>query len=230
MDSEGNKLLKRKLAAFTLPMAAFFVLLASVSALRKVDGAFWLDSSEYWIYPVQTIFCSTLLIWFWREYKLRAARQIAFALVVALLVFVLWIAPQELLGFAPRLDGFNPEIFSGQPATYWAMIVLRFLRLVVVVPLVEEIFWRGFLLRYFVNEKFYTVPVGTFSWLSFAVVTVGFGFAHSPPDRIAALITGALYNCVAYRTKSLASCVLAHAITNLLLGLWIMKTRQWGFW
>ena len=230
MDSAGNKLPRRKLAAFTLPMVVFLVLLALVSGLRRVGGGFWLYSSEYWIYPAQTIFCGALLIWFWREYELRAARQIVFTAAVALLVFALWISPQALLGFAPRLHGFNPEIFSGQPAVYWTTIVFRFLRLVVVVPLVEEIFWRGFLLRYFVSEKFYTVPVGTFSWLSFAVVTAGFGFAHSPADRVAALITGALYNCVAYRTKSLASCVLAHAITNLLLGLWIMKTRQWGFW
>jgi CAAX prenyl protease-like protein len=228
MDSAGKEL--RKLVAFTLPMAVFLLLLALISLLRKVGGAFWLASPEYWIYPAQTIFCGALLLWFWREYGLRAARQIAFALVVALLVFALWISPQTLLGFAPRLDGFNPEIFSGQPAAYWTTIALRFLRLVIVVPLVEEIFWRGFLLRYFINEKFYSVPIGAFSWLSFAVVTVGFGFAHARADWIAALITGALYNCVAYRTKSLASCVVAHAVTNLLLGLWIMKTRQWGFW
>jgi CAAX prenyl protease-like protein len=230
MDSEGNKLLKRKLAAYTLPMATFLVLLALVSALRKVGGGFWLSSSEYSIYPVQTIFCGGLLIWFWREYELRAARQIAFTAAVALLVFALWISPQVLLGFAPRPDGFNPEIFSGRPTAYWTTIIFRFLRLVIVVPLVEEIFWRGFLLRYFVNEKFYTVPLGTFSWLSFSVVTVGFGFAHTRADWTPALITSALYNCLAYRTKSLTSCVLAHAITNLLLGLWIMKTRQWGFW
>jgi CAAX prenyl protease-like protein len=228
MDSADKEL--RKLVAFTLPMALFLLLLALISLLRKVGGAFWLASPEYWIYPAQTIFCGALLLWFWREYELRAARQIAFALVVALVVFALWVSPQVLLGFAPRLDGFNPEISSAQPAAYWTAIAFRFLRLVIVVPLVEEIFWRGFLLRYFINEKFHAVPIGAFSWLSFAVVTVGFGFAHSRADWIAALITGALYNCVAYRTKSLTSCVVAHAVTNLLLGLWIMKTRQWGFW
>jgi CAAX prenyl protease-like protein len=145
-------------------------------------------------------------------------------------VFCLWISPQALFGFAPRLDGFNPEVFSGQPAAYWTTLAFRFLRLVVVVPLVEELFWRGFLLRYFINEKFHAVPIGAFSWLSFAAVTAGFGFSHSRPDWIVALITGALYNYVAYRTKSLASCVLVHAVTNLLLGVWIMTTRQWGFW
>jgi uncharacterized protein len=211
-------------------MAVFFLLLALVSLLRKVGGAFWLASPEYWIYPAQTASCSALLLWFWREYPLRAPRRIVFTAAVALVVFAIWISPQTLLGFASRLDGFNPEIFSGRPVAYWTTITLRLIRLIVVVPLVEEIFWRGFLLRYFINERFYTVPVGTFSWASFAVVTIGFGFAHSPADRVAALITGVLYNCVAYRTKSLASCALAHAMTNLFLGLWIMKTRQWGFW
>jgi CAAX prenyl protease-like protein len=109
-------------------------------------------------------------------------------------------------------------------------VLMRFLRLVVVVPLVEEIFWRGFLLRYLINQKFTAIAVGTFSWLSFVVVTGLFGFAHSRADWIPALICGALYNLVAYRTRSLASCVIAHALTNLLLGLWIMQTRQWGFW
>jgi CAAX prenyl protease-like protein len=230
MDSADNKLARRKLAAFALPMAVFLLLLALSSLLRKVGGTFWLAPPEYWLYPAQTIFCGALLLWFWREYELRAPRQIVFTAAVALLVFALWISPQAFLGFAPRLDGFNPEVFSGQPAAYCTTIAFRFLRLVVVVPLVEEIFWRGLLLRYFVNEKFYNVPMGTFSWSAFAVVTVGFGFAHSRADWVSAVITGALYNCVAYRTKNLTSCVLAHAITNLFLGLWIMKTRQWGFW
>lgn len=229
MDSENNKL-RRKLVPFTLPMAVFILLLALIGFVRRGGGAVWLGSPEYWIYPIQTIFCGALLVCFWREYEFRAAGQMVFGAAVALLAFALWIAPQELFGFAPRLVGFNPEIFSGQPVAYWGTIVFRFLRLVVVVPLVEEIFWRGFLLRYLVNEKFHTVPFGTFSWLSFVAVTVGFGFSHSRADWIPALIAGALYNCVAYRTKNLTSCVLTHAVTNLLLGLWIMKTRQWGFW
>jgi CAAX prenyl protease-like protein len=228
MDS-GDKQM-RKLMAFTLPLAVFLLLLGLVSLLRKIGGAFWLASPEYWVYPAQTIFCGALLPWFRREYELRTPTRILFTFGVALVVFGLWIAPQAFFGFAPRLDGFNPEIFSGQPVAYWATIVFRFLRLVIVVPLIEEIFWRGFLLRYLIDEKFYAVPVGAFSGFSFLVVTVGFGLAHSRRDWIAALITGALYNCIAYRTKSLTSCVVAHAVTNFLLGLWIMKTRQWGFW
>ena len=54
--------------------------------------------------------------------------------------------------------------------------------------------------------------------------------AASSADWPAAALTGALYNFVAYRTRSLSACVLAHALTNALLGLWILRTGQWGFW
>ena len=230
MDSQGAQIERRKLLAFVLPLAVFLLLQALAGLLPKGGTAFWLSSPRFWIYPAQTFICGALLIWFWRDYDLRAPRRTGLAVAIGFLVLALWVAPQAVFGFGPRLDGFNPETFANQPAAYWATVLFRFLRLVVVVPLLEEIFWRGFLLRFFINEKFDAVPVGTFSWFSFAIVTLGFGFSHSPSDYIAAFITGALYNCVAYWTKSLASCVVAHATTNLLLGLWIMHTRQWGFW
>jgi CAAX prenyl protease-like protein len=229
MDSESGTSGRRGLTAWLLPMAAFLGFLVLASLLPGVGKNFWLVSPQYWIYPLQAFICGGLVIWFWREYQFRPPARIILTLAIGLLVFAGWIAPQQFFGFAPRTNGFNPEVFAAQSAC-WTTVILRFVRLVLVVPFVEEIFWRGFLLRYLIDEKFHRVPVGTFSWLSFAVVTLGFGFSHAPEDRIAALITGALYNGVAYRTKSLASCVLAHAATNLLLGLWIMKTRQWGFW
>ena len=57
-----------------------------------------------------------------------------------------------------------------------------------------------------------------------------FGLAHCGPDFVPALACGALFNWIAIRTRSLSACVLAHAVTNLLLGFYIMTTRQWGFW
>ena len=230
MDSERDVSGRKKLIAFLLPMAIFITLLTLTGALRKIGGGFWLASPEYWVFPAQTIVCGAVLVWFWRAYEFHPPARLPSAIAIGLLVFALWIAPQQLFGFAPRLAGFDPEAFAGHTVLSWLTVIFRFLRLVVVVPLVEEIFWRGFLLRYLIDEKFSRVPVGTFSWLSFTAVTLGFGFAHSPADWIAALIAGGLYNYVAYRTRSLASCVLAHAITNLCLGVWIMATRQWGFW
>jgi CAAX prenyl protease-like protein len=221
---------RRKIAAYVAPMLMFIGLLLLNAVLKELGGAFWLRSSEYWIYPAQTILCGGLLVWLRREYEFHRLRHVAFSLFIGVIVFVLWISPQQFLGFAGRTEGFNPDLFSNQPFVYCFTIILRFVRLAVVVPFVEEIFWRGFLLRFLIDEEFARVQFGTFSWLSFIVVTIAFGFSHSARDWVAALVTGAIYNGVAYRTKSLSSCVATHAVTNLLLGLWIMKTKQWGFW
>lgn len=230
MDSAPQVSSRHPLPAYVLPMAAFLLLLAATGVAKKIGGSFWLASAEYWIYPLQTLLCGALLVWYRRDYAALAPRRVWFALAVALVVFALWISPQAFFGAPARTVGFNPETFSASPAAYWTTVVFRFLRLVIVVPLIEEIFWRGFLLRYLIDEKFWRVPVGAFSWLSFAAVTVGFTFVHSSADWIAASMTSALYNFIAYRTKSLGSCVIAHAITNLLLGCWIMRTKEWGFW
>jgi uncharacterized protein len=221
---------RRKLVAYALPMLLFIALLGLNGLLKKIDHRFWLSSAEYWIYPLQTILCGGLVFWFRREYQWHRLSRPGFATAVGVVVFVLWISPQAFLGFSPRTEGFDPGVFTSQPAIYWSTVVFRFLRLVVVVPLIEEIFWRGLLLRYLIAEDFDRVPFGGFSWLSFGAVTLLFALSHSKADWVAALLTGAFYNLVAYRTKSLSSCILTHAVTNLLLGLWIMQTRQWGFW
>jgi uncharacterized protein len=221
---------RRKLLAYALPMLSFVLFLGVGGALKQPGAALWLAAPEFWIYPLQTLLCVGLLIYFRHEYDFHRLRRPAFAITIALLAFILWITPQQFYRFPSRVVGFNPETFVAEPALYWTTLVVRFLRLVVVAPLVEEIFWRGFLLRYLITEKFEALPFGAFSWLSFLIVTLAFGVSHSMADWPAALLTGALYNVVAYRTKSLSSCVLAHGLTNLALGLWILVTKQWGFW
>jgi CAAX prenyl protease-like protein len=221
---------RKKVTAFVAPMAAFIVLLALNGGLTSVGKSFWLQHPEYWIFPLQTVVCGAILWRFWPAYDAQKPHRTGLGVAVGIVVFALWISPQALFGFPARTNGFNPDIFLFQPGLFWVTVTFRFLRLVVVVPLVEEIFWRGFLLRYLIDEKFDRVPFGTFSWLSFLAVTVAFTLSHSTPDWPAALLTGALYNWVAYRTKSLSTCVATHAVTNGLLGLWIMFTKQWGFW
>ncbi len=220
----------RKVLAHALPMIVFILFIGLSSALRQASGPLWQTAPELWVYPLQTLLCAALLIFFRREYRFHQLRRPLFVLALALFVFFLWIAPQQFFHFTARRDGFNPDKLVAEPTLYWATLSARFLRLVIVAPLVEEIFWRAFLLRYLIAEKFERVPCGAFSWFSFGVVTIAFTLSHSTADWPAALVTGALYNLVAYRTKSLMSCVLTHALTNLALGLWIVATRQWGFW
>lgn len=222
----------RALLSHTLPFALFVGGLAAVSFAKTLGfdhfGGLVLDPM-YWIYPMQTAACAAALLWFRQDYDFGGTSRgtLLAGFSAGLLVFLLWVAPQEVFHLAPRSGGFDPGVVPGM--TPW-MLAARFTRLVVVVPLVEEIFWRGFLLRYLVREEFTELPFGSCSRFSFWAVAVAFTLVHHVADWPAAFLTGILLNLVAVRTRSLAACVAAHAVANLALGLYICATRQWGFW
>ena len=85
-------------------------------------------------------------------------------------------------------------------------------------------------MRVIIREDFTNVAFGTFQWGSFLVVAVCFMLVHDTADWPAAFLCGIAYNTLAVRTKNLTACIIAHALTNLGLGLYIIATKQWGFW
>lgn len=218
--------------AYTGPFIAFlaaFGLGSLVHSIFEGQAAWYYAKPEYWLFPFQVVLCAALL-WHWRRhYERSPIRQPLFVIAVGLLALGLWIAPQVFSLQPPRLVGFNPEYF-GPGGPYWTNLGLRLVRAVIIVPIVEELFWRGFLLRFVINQDFLKVPIGTYTRASFWIVTAGFCLEHNPPDYPAAIACGMLYNYVAYRTKSLGSCILVHAVTNLGLCGYILYSRQWGFW
>ena len=224
---------RRALAAHVVPFAIF---MAGI-ALRDLVGRFaggsggllW-QHPEYWIYPLQTFACGLSLVYFWGEYHFGGRGRWLLAAAVGLVVLGIWVSPQAVFGWGPRLEGFDPTVFSGSPLLYGLALTARFARLVVVVPMVEEIFWRGFLMRYLVRENFQEVAFGTFRPASFFCVAGLFMFGHAMADWPAAFMAGLIYNDLAVWTRSLSACVIAHAATNLGLGIYILSTRQWGFW
>jgi CAAX prenyl protease-like protein len=92
----------------------------------------------------------------------------------------------------------------------------------------EELFWRSFLLRYIVDDKIDTVPIGTFTWASCIVTVVLFGLEHN--FILAGIMAGVFYNLLLYWSRSIVQCVLAHAVTNLALSIYIVYTGRWQFW
>lgn len=162
----------------------------------------------------------------------------------------------EWLGVAQRLEGFDPGVFDlptgstppsqtlhqsestaifftlAHPAAWWLTVALRFFRMVIIVPLVEELFWRGFLMRYLQanGRDFRSVPFGQHSWKTFWIVTLAVTLIHNPADYLGAFVWGSLMYFLAVRTKSLGACVFMHAAGNLLLGIYVLLTSQWGFW
>src|SRR5437588_6693264 len=120
---------RKSFAAYVVPMLLFMGFLGLISLVKGRGASLWFSSPEYWIYPLQTIVCGAVLVFFWRNYHLQRPAGTIFGLAVGVLVFVLWIAPQAWLGFPTRPDGFNPDAFSANPALYYFSITFRFLRL-----------------------------------------------------------------------------------------------------
>lgn len=232
MSSSRPPFFSKELPAYTLPFLLFMMGLAAVSGAKALGltsfAGVTLDPM-YWIYPLQTAVSAGALLWFWKCYDVGGTTlgKLLIGVAGGVIVCTLWVAPQELFHQPHRLEGFDPNVVPS--LTNW-MLATRFARLVLVVPLVEEIFWRGFLLRYLVREDFASLPFGSANVFSFWAVVVAFTCVHQPADMPAAFITGILLNLIAVRTRSLLACVAAHATANLALGVYICATRQWGFW
>ncbi|MEI6539517.1 MAG: CAAX prenyl protease-related protein [Planctomycetota bacterium] len=242
-----------KTTAHVAPLMVFMGFLMLLEGLRAIgftstedSSAWWRRQPELWLYPLQTVVSLQVLLMSWKHYDFRPFCGIGWAIGAGILGIAVWIAPGFLfvqfkmalgplsyLGFSPRTDGFNPVLITqNQAFWYWFIVVLRFLRLVIVVPLVEEIFWRGFLMRFLcdIDGDYWKVPFGKFHWLSLVVVTAMFVMAHAPVDYVAAAVFGILMYGVAVKTKSLTACIVMHATANFILGLYVLSTQQWGYW
>jgi len=97
-----------------------------------------------------------------------------------------------------------------------------------IVPVMEEVFWRGFLARYLLADDFRNAPQGVFTPLSFLMVTLAFASVH--PEILAAIAWGTMINLLYRRTANLWACVVMHAVTNGLLGGYILATGNWHLW
>ncbi len=231
-------------------MAFFLVLglMESFGFTSTREGMPWYRfAPEQWVYPLQTIVIGGLLIFFRQHYELTPVRGVGFGIAMGVLGIIVWLAPGHVfrtmqmephwllakLGFAERTEGFDPSFIKNHSQMWFVVAVFfRFLRMVVVVALIEEIFWRGFLMRYLVDMDgdYWQVPFGKFSWKSFFGVTLGVVLIHSPVDYGAAAVYGMLAYLVAVRTRSLSACVAMHATANLCLGIYTLSTGQWGYW
>ena len=158
---------------------------------------------------------------------------IATALGVGLCLMWVWVTPHSpslpaFMGGGKRI-GFNPGAAFATQAGLISFLTVRFFGLVVIVPIIEELFYRSFLLRFVTDsEDFRKVPIGIFSAVALLVNVALFTLSH--PEWLAAAIF-ALALCFLVRlTKNLFACILCHATTNLLLGIFVLHTGQWQYW
>src|SRR5579883_257666 len=223
MQSLRQQFAKSPEAARFIPFGAFVLL----TVLQEQFG----PHSIYWFYTVKTV-VGAWLVWesrpFVQEMRWRVSWE---AVTIGILVCVIWVG---LDGFYPRLAKLDPhwtpnKHFGPGSAAGWFYNTVHLLGSSIVVPPLEEVFYRSFLYRYFVMVNFLTMPLGQFHALSFVVTSCIFGLLH--PDRwVAGILCGLAYQWLVVRKDRLGDAMTAHGITNFLLGVWVIWRHDWSFW
>jgi uncharacterized protein len=188
------------------------------------------DASAFWIYALKSFVGAAFL---WLVWPLVAEMRWRFSLeavLAGILVFVLWVGLDPLYpGLSGESEGWNPHLAFGHNSLLaWTFILIRILGSTLVVPALEEVFYRSFLYRWLAKADFQQFPLGQFAWWPFLGTSLIFGLAHR--EWLAGILCGLIYQTLVCRHKRLGDAMTAHAITNFLLGCWVVAKGAWYFW
>ena len=220
---------------YVAPMAAFLLLTAAEGLLPTATGGAGPRPTWYAIAYVAKVAVVSAVAWScrstWRDLKPWPG-PVALGLAIGLGfgVTVLWVGLERLPypRFAPSgsRSAFDPYLLP--TAARFGFLAARLYGLVVLVPLIEELFWRSFLMRWVIDPDFTRVPIGRVTPVA-AAVTSGL-FAAEHPEWLPALLTGLAWAWLLHRTRSVSACVASHLAANLGLGLYVLATGDWKFW
>jgi CAAX prenyl protease-like protein len=223
--------LNRNALVRILPFALFMVLLAVRGALPE-DGS-WGGIDPRWVYGITVFAVGLVLAFCWREYgelarqTLPTKGELFRAVLVGFAVFLMWTrldAPWMTLGEPAAV--FVPMTPSGE--LDWALIAVRIAGAALLVPVMEELFWRSFLMRWIAHPQFETVVPRRVGLKAIVLSTFCFMLAHTL--WLAAIFAGLAYAWLYVRTGKLWVPVIAHAVTNGALAVWVVQTGNWSFW
>ena len=222
----------------TARVAPFIIFVLLTAAQGKCGPA-----SAYWFYFAKTLVGAWLIL---EIRPLVAEMRWAFsweALLVGIGVFAVWVGisgewtTQNSLWVKLGISSppknpaaaWNPnEQFGSGSALAWFFVAVRILGSTFIVPPIEEIFYRSFLYRYIAKPDFQSVPLNKFLPVPFLATAAVFGFSHN--EWLAGIVCGAAYQWLVIRKDRLGDAMTAHAITNFLLGAWIVWKGAWQFW
>jgi len=219
-----------------IPFAAFMAFIGVQQLLEWSVVKGWLDLTAQqmlYLYPIKTVLVVGLLLFFWRQYNelqfadFKNLTHTIASILLGLLVFVLWVNMDWGFSTFGANKGFDPFLID-DAITRNLLIFFRVFGAALVVPVMEELFWRSFMLRYVITADFSSVRIGTFTLTSFLIGAVLFGLEHNL--ILAGIMAGVAYSALLYWTKSIYQCILAHAVTNLVLGIYVLQTGYWQFW
>ena len=217
-------MIDRRTLAYIAPFAAFIVLLALQPLLP----------TPTWV----RLLVPLAVILIFSRGALAESRLVrpATSVLIGVAVFVIWVGPgflrpgyHDLPIFSNSLLGHAvSSLLAAQKSSRWPLL-FRVLVSVLAVPVLEELFWRGWLMRWIIDRHFWRVPLGTYQAAAFWIVAALFASEHGPYWDVG-LAAGIIYNWWMVRTRSLWDCILAHAVTNGLLAAWVITRGEWQYW
>lgn len=203
-----------------------FFIFALVTSAQGLFG----EEAKYWFYLLRSIVGAWLLWAVWPVVKELRWTLSGPAVLVGLGVCLLWVGidpyyPKWISSGKP----WNPHAQFGRDSLLaWFFIVVRIVGSTFVVPPLEEMFYRSFVYRYIVKHDFENVPLAAYHGVAFVATSVLFGVVHR--EWLAGILCGLAYQWLAVRKGHLGEAITAHAITNFLLGVWIVYKAAWHFW
>jgi uncharacterized protein len=249
-DAEAKFVDRYRWVCFVLPLAVYMLAGSLEPTQGHDDGGkmigLAIPYSYYpWLYTAKialTLLAMGLVFSGYRRFPFRVS---PLALVVGTVGVVVWIALAKLgvwlhiserllapIGLADSVQrpGFDPfQYFSGQSGWMWAFIGVRLLGLAAIVPVIEEFFLRGFLMRFVMAQDWWDVPIGKVNAAAIAASILVPVLSH-PGELLATAAWFGMVTWLMVRTRNLWDCVAAHAVTNLLLGLYVLTWKDWLLW
>lgn len=216
-----------------LPFALYMLVLAGESGLAFLSGQRWIATFDTrWLYPLRILAAGAGLVYCWRHYReldgfgKLSLRDWALAVACGVIVFVLWINLDQSWASMGASTGFKPIDASGRLDV--ALAVMRIAGATLLVPVIEELFWRSFIMRWIKDKDFLAVPPGAVGMGAFIISAALFASEHTL--LLAGLLAGLVYGALYVYTARLWVPIIAHAVTNGVLGFWVVNTGHWEFW
>jgi CAAX prenyl protease-like protein len=223
--------------AYILPMAVFMAFTFSGTQWP----AFYPSS-----YILKTVIVAILLAVLWRHFTRIRWTHLPLGVLVGVIGFVQWVGMEKLLMSQDwlswtrmtgdiQLAAFRPYEHFDSPAMLWSFIAVRWLGASLVVPVMEELFWRDYAWRTIAAPNDFKLHgVGEYDTTGFWVVPLIFATVHV--QWLTAIVWALLVGWLLLRTKSLGACIVAHGVTNFLLGTYVLISwykfgrDEWFFW
>ena len=204
----------RETVAHLLPFAALMLGTIAMSATAPHNQP---------VYVLKALLVVIALGLCWRSYAALRMPVSAEAVIFGLSIGIAWIVS------APAATGETPlAVWLAEigPSLAVLWLIVRGLGTIVLVPVAEELAFRGYLYRRIISPDFHQVSPTALSWLALALSSVLFGILH---DRwLAGALAGAVFALVMLRRGRVSDAIVAHATANALIFAWALAAKDWS--